>query len=774
MEHNYINLSAYIRENLLCCTNLSIPTCISWGLLISSIFLGIFIICKSRTRKWIMQHLMWCAVTVFLSGIFLYIIGFNWEGTEKNPTALLLRSITASMEMFVSESELIEVQEEIKSNPYYMIWFSVTHFLAICISAAFIIHIMGIRFFSYLKMRLTWRKQRKDLYVFFDLSQESINLAKDIYETKKADKNFQIVFVKTPMEENHLERFSFSHILSFTDSKNETIEQLMEINALLTYSRKSITIGMNEGEWKNTVGLNNLRRYIKKSVEKKYFFCLSPNEENNINTAVALSKRYSDNEKHHIYCRANRDGITESFASLNLNFVDSTNLAVMELKKNVAYQPVSFVKPDTKIGVATKPFRSMIVGFGETGFEVFCFLYEFSSFVGKDTEENPFFCDIIDPKAKQLENGLYLHSPAVEERNEDVNNKETETIKKAHFITFHEGTIESNRQLITKQIQTVDYIVVCTDNEKENLSIGITLLDLAYKYRSYSEKLAIFIGINDNNEYEKAQEIAKFYNECGKKDKEGHLYKFTIIPFGAKKQLFTYKNIIENKILDKAKEFYFEYQKTSNLLDTSNKYECSVDKDTEWSNRRNNKKLNVENGLYNKNELTQKESQDMANAWHIQTKLQLVGACSCLTNSDSANCPAEERRKELFDCINIVMGKLILRMEEARKKKEKFTDSYDFIQKQIEKYEKEHNIPTGEYQTLFKNLAKCEHLRWNASNRLLGYRKFENAKSNDKNYLQKTHACMVANEKLVTNEELKDTIKYDYNTILVSMKTTNI
>lgn len=49
--------------------------------------------------------------------------------------------------------------------------------------------------------------------------------------------------------------------------------------------------------------------------------------------------------------------------------------------------------------------------------------------------------------------------------------------------------------------------------------------------------------------------------------------------------------------------------------------------------------------------------------------------------------------------------------------------------------------------------------------------KLENDTDNDKHYLQKTHACMVPYEELLTNEELRDTIKYDYNTIFVSMKT---
>ena len=726
------------------------------------VILALFVISKRNVRKHLINHLMAYAIIVFGVGVLLYMSGFNYEGTCGNFIPLFLRSVMASMEMFVSESELIEVQEACKEDVIYMLLFAVTHFLAICVSAAFIIHLLGIRLKSYVYMRWPWSR-KKELFVFFDLSQESLSLAKDIYRARKV-KDYQIVFVKTPMEESHLERFSFSHILNFADNRNETIEQLTEIGAFLTYSRKSVSIGINENEWNETVGLNTLHRYIQRIANDEkfntHFFCLSPNEENNINTAVALSKRYSDDKKFSVYCRANHDSLTESFANLNLKFIDSANLAVMELKKKVEYQPVSFVKPDTKMGVATKPFRSMIVGFGETGFEVFRFLYEFSSFVGKESKENPFHCDIIDPKAKQRENSLYLHCPGLE----DKANKD-----EMHTVLFHEGTIESQRNVVKELISNVDYIVVCTDNEKENLSIGIALLNLAYKYRSNSEKLAIFIGINDNREYKKAQEIAKFYNECGKKDKEGNLYEFTLIPFGSKKQLFTYKNIIDEDVLNKAKEFYFEYQKTSNLLGTDKEYDCEANMDDEWDLRRKVKKQNVAKGLWNKNELTQKEAQDMANAWHIQTKLYLVGAC-CYCKDKEYKCVAKERHAQLYGCIDFVMQKLLARMEKARKCEENFRKSHEFILEQIAAYEHEHNIPAGEYQTLFENLAKCEHLRWDASNRLLGYRTFKNATSNDKHYLQKTHACMVPYEELLSNEELRDTIKYDYNTILVSIK----
>lgn len=145
-----------------------------------AVLMFLLLINKKNWRKKLFNHLMGCAIGVFAMGLVLYFIGFWHEGTAHNWVASLFRSATAAMEMFVSESELIEVREVCKDDILYMLLFSTTHFLAVCISAAFIIRIMGIRFRSYLKMRFA-RRTGKDVYVFFDLSPEAVNLAKDIH-----------------------------------------------------------------------------------------------------------------------------------------------------------------------------------------------------------------------------------------------------------------------------------------------------------------------------------------------------------------------------------------------------------------------------------------------------------------------------------------------------------------------------------------------------------------------------------------------------------------
>ena len=103
------------------------------------ILLSIFFTTHKPFHKFIMRHLFLWAILIFLMGLMLYMIGFAEHGSSYNPMALTLRAMMASIEMFVSKSELIEVGEELKKNAIYMLLFATTHWLAICISAAFII-----------------------------------------------------------------------------------------------------------------------------------------------------------------------------------------------------------------------------------------------------------------------------------------------------------------------------------------------------------------------------------------------------------------------------------------------------------------------------------------------------------------------------------------------------------------------------------------------------------------------------------------------------------
>ena len=114
--------------------------------------------------------------------------------------------------------------------------------------------------------------------------------------------------------------------------------------------------------------------FINRRAAWKFFFCLSPNEENNINTAIALHRLFPDTEKEQVFCRAKRSGITQLLTTERIRIIDTASLSVKDIRENALYQPVRYVKPDTTLGIATKPFKAVIIGFGDTGQELFKFL----------------------------------------------------------------------------------------------------------------------------------------------------------------------------------------------------------------------------------------------------------------------------------------------------------------------------------------------------------------------------------------------------------------
>lgn len=757
----------------------------SWGLLALGLLAAWLLLRRRESRRWVMSHLIPGAFLVFGLGTVLYIMGFNGAGTANNPLALLLRSMMASVEMFVSKSDLIEVEREVKENPYYMMAFSIVHFLATCISAAFILHILGVRAKSYLRMQgwwpSNWRKRGDlDLYVFFDLSPESVTLARSIHA--EARKPHRIVFVRTPIEESHHERFSFSHLLNLANSQNGMTEDIISMDALLAYSRTRVSIHDQDSTlnaWAKETGLTALCRFISKRARNRFFFALSPDEENNVNTAITLRKLFppgdrgeqenQDNDsgkiayQHNaeVYCRAKQSSITEFLSNERIKIVDSASLSIEEMRGKVLYQPVRYMKPDSNLGIATKPFKAMVIGFGDTGREAFKFLYEYSAMVCAQEVRVPFECFIIDPKGEALSKELLSSCPGL------AGDKAC--------IHFRNGRIEDFISEVEVLIRELDYIVVCTNSGAENLSLGMRLLDLAYRHRDADRLLSVFTGLYEKAEYEKATDIARCYREDVTKGEQTCLFRFELIPFGKREALFSYRSIVQEETIKEAQAFHYEYNKTRLY---AHKEPRANSPEKEWEDR---VEACLANGLSGKAKLIQQEMQDIANARHMLTKMMLMGIIREVPASVST-CkmpdgkvkvkevkPARtETDSDRQDDICQVLTRLMQRIQEevgkVEDKEQRGFDSFSIIQQVLSAEE------NRKYKPLLQNIARCEHLRWVASNIMLGYTANEDKEHNGKDYIRKTHACMVSCDELEKYQALKATVIYDYNTIWVGMR----
>ena len=136
------------------------------------------------------------------------------------------------------------------------------------------------------------------------------------------------------------------------------------------------------------------------------------------------------------------------------------------------------------------------------------------------------------------------------------------------------------------------------------------------------------------------------------------------------------------------------------------------------------------------NDVIRKEAQDIGNSMHMDTKLKLIGltrgTARKLFFQDESNLKTGDqiRQKRLLNYIHSLA-----------KKKEK---AYE---KDVAKLKEDNNAMA------IRNIAICEHLRWNASHEINGY-----VYGSETDIINKTHSCLKSWHDLPSNYQ-----DYDFN-----------
>lgn len=721
------------------------------GSVIISIIIGLLIFCvvwwavhSKKSYKSIIHHLGWITSFVFIAGIILYWVGY-WEGgLVGNVTGLLISSAISSFEMFFAQSDLDNIAGVCKESFVYMTFFAIIHFFAILVSVTFIIHLIGFRFISNWKLR-NWKREK--LYIFWGINDKSLLLAKDIKKTKGENESYHLVFVKTPKEEEISDKteFSFYHLLNRASQDKNILNNLEDINALVTYSTSIDTLDKPKRETEerhifDELELRSLYKAIKKS-EEIHFFFFSDNEMENLTTMSILKEAMTTKEYDsldvHYYCHARKNKRSISYtmpqngkeqeSKCQVHIVDSSDLAAMQLKQQVQYHPVAYMNVDTTKGVATKPFMALFMGFGETGRSVLKFIYEFASVLDNKGEKNLFHCDIYDPNMEEIRNGFYMRMPA---------------LKKTSEIDLMEGSDSSPLfwDDVESMAPTLDYIVVAINDDEKAIALAANLFEYIVGHRNaYPERFTIFVRVYHSENERHMKDIADYYNNNPVDGIHGE-----IVLFGKPEDLFTYRNIIDNQIEKKAKIYYYKYQLTQDGETT-----CQ-DVEQNWLARRAKEKKKV-NGLEYFNAIQQKEAEDFSNVWHIDTKMWLMGVLS----EQGIN---QQRLEELLEYS-----------QKRDRAQHDVQNNYGYIEKD------ETGKDCTALQELIMNIAKTEHMRWVASMELLGYTwlPYPNAEHKDRDYSTKQHACLTDFDTIIKTPELCDTIKYDCSVTDTSLEITS-
>lgn len=685
-----------------------------WALLFFVICWVIFLFVRSRKLRpllrFVEHRLFKISACIWGAGVVVYMVGCYDSGL--NFLSVVPMAVVSAFMMFFGQDDFSPLNPDIVHNVWFMMAYSLVHFMAILVMALVLIRFVGFRLNAYIDLKRYAKRCNKTggvINIFWGTNEASYVLAESI---KRKGKNEQNLFVDVALpEESDKESLAvkYDRILDIISFRGHEVNRLQELGALITTCKYDIVqCEPKPGEGiLDVMRMRHLSKIVKAGSEVRFFF-LSNNANNNILSAQKLlqddSIKKSDRVKIYVHAHKSYENkIYDNYSQYQLDemkaklkLIDSSYLAVAALKTDASTHPVTLF--DVEQGAVNGELNSMIIGFGETGQELFKYMYEFGALVDAEGKKIPFKCCAIDHNMAKYEGLIRTNMPL-------VSNEELE------LVNLSIDTIEF-WQKVTSQIETLNYIFIAINDDQEALSLAVKLYQLAMQRRGGDlRSLRIFIRNYDASRLMHMRDVtSNIVENMGE-------YGGVMQVFGDAESIYDYDLIISEKRKQDAKLFHYHYSK--------DKVGKTIDE--HWENSYEEEK--AINGFMEKNScsrLTAIESlnvlaeSNISNSLHIPTKLYLLG----LTEDD-------ERVKMFYDIMQQRKDKHIL-------------------------------YPTADpaMQQMLINVAKCEHERWNAAQILAGFRR-----GDTKNYVRKTHPS------LCPWEELSEmTQAYDCDVVDTSVK----
>lgn len=645
----------------------------------------------------------------------------------------LLRSLICSFQLFAANIDS-NILDGIKDHEYIKGLISLQAVLSFSCTVAILISFAYARVRAFLKFhRLTIvNNKRNHLYVFFGMNDPSRLLAKSIQS--KNDEKSLILFV----EHNQIDEDEYGgweSIVGMFTHRRQTFAEANKLNARVTFTETRLcdveleNINGNEDVLQE-INLLKLKELIKKlndyheSAELHIFF-LGENEDENIQAMSVLARDTTINEinkniTQKFYCHARQNGLNrviEDIAvkrGLDIRIIDSSHLSIELLKADGKNHPVRLVEIDDDNPTTVKSeFNSLIVGFDEAGRDALKYLYEFGAFVSNEgsTEKeirSPFHCVVADKRMDELKGVFSTFAPSAMKQTNPDGSKLIELVKcDCMSNEFFEEVIGLS------MCQKLNYVVIAIGDDELGMMLAIRIMSHIRRSREDLSRLRIYVRSYHPEREAYMQKIADYYNEGYNQDcNEEFKTEAIIIPFGQSEKIYSYDMIIQEELIQDGKIFQERYRTMKGESET---WDLRRELLTGIKKKKNKVVIDVPIGerkvsLNKIRSLRRKESQDLANALHAKTKIYLL---------------QEALKKELH------WDKFINNYFDEHDKP-KCEGSYDKIR---------YPYLSIKENMAIQNLARLEHIRWNASHEMLGYTK---ANDNIHNCDERTrqHNCL--------------------------------
>lgn len=717
------------------------------GVVLFMVIVAVALLITRYSLKISNRFLFWAFVPIWLFGFLVYDIGM-YTG---DPISLLSNAPMAvlhAFEIFLLDGEVDPIHEEFHNSTLFMFFFSLAHILAAIFSTLFVIELFGFSIRSAVRNIIVSFKHTDIAYVFWGMNDATYSLAKSIqkYHSEKEDASYRIIIVRAKNDEETSFKNNMERLFDFLSLKNKDLEKLQELKCLtaVTYYDIAQFYDKDSTQILKDMRLNRIRKIIKKAVKELHFFFLSDDASYNLQCVTMLKrdKTISDTFKRKVvfHCHMRYNSVTrvvediESVNNVEVHIIDSSHISVECLKQKVEYQPVSFVDIDTKfnLGTVQSDFTSLIVGFGTTGRDALRFLYEFGAFVDSRSNgkvwRSPFHCHVVDRNMNELDGAFINISPMVFK---NVNHEDSEPLVQLHNMDYNSD--EFYNKLLRELSDKLNYIVIAVGSDEEGIALAVRILKYMRREVQKIENLRIFVRSYKPEMVSYMEKVKKLYDDKVER----------IILFGKLEDIFSY-NMIVNDEIDRRAEIYCNMY-CSLTSEYGNEGPDDENPDDEGPYKRRRKDLRQNPTFENLQKLRRQETEDKCNAMHENTKIKIL-------------------RSVMPDGVNEFIPALFSSFGKVNRDSLSVKGPGNIIYPKL----------SEKQQLLMDNLAKLEHLRWNASHEILGYTTLpDEVKERRCNEVLFVHNCLrpweeldkESSEKTEENKKIAEKegeTKYDY------------
>jgi len=712
---------------------------------------------------------------VWLYGFVVYDVGMC-TGEYISLLTNAPMAVLYAFKIFLFDSDVSEIHDAFHESWVYSFNFALVHFLAAFISTVFLIKLFGFTIMQRVKMYYLasrFGKQVSETYVFWGFNEATDHLIESIRKQYKDSSDYRVIIIRTNKDKNDLSENSsgIARIFDFLSLPSSELSRLQNLGSLTDGTHTNLSTINTKDENVDIIGtvlkMKSLKKILsRKTTNKIHMLFLSDNEKDNLHDVSIFRNDTTikefvgqddvNNQRQVLfYCHARYNSvhrvIEDRYAAdgIIVKVVDSSHINVEMLKHNKDVLPANFVDVQDDATVSSA-FNALVVGFSEVGQDSVRFLYESGAFVKSGSNDrhvarSDFHLHVVDKNMADLAGIFVANAPAIKLSMPFIKGLENPDA----LITLHEmdcRSVEFYLQL-EKWIKDLNYIVVATDNDELNISLGVRIFKIATRYRKDLDKFCILVRVHNDDDGQ-IRKIAEHYNRLWaaqiaagsytafhqKMVERDALVKTPIYLFGLDKETYTYENVLADTLEKKAIEFKEVYEASSNP--TRHKYAIK----------------------------------ELETAWYRDyvDKMQLDGEYSpyCPTygalmrlrrtqGQDFANCFHSETKRLLSEKALAQLGIPLFSWEKLSRK----ADTVFYT------------LESGETINpciirILNVLAQTEHLRWNASHEILGYRYVGEPK--DKDEVRLHHGCITDWENLD-----EKTQSHDYNVVDVTLNIIN-